>query len=192
MDIQELLARLDRHRGSFPGNLVAEVIARRQEVIPRFLEILEEIDRSPGPWLADDGRMIHIYALYLLALFRETGTYPLLVRIFSRPGEFPFELAGDVVTQDLGRILASVSGGDFSGLTALIENEQANEYVRSVAMEGMVSLVTTRQRTRDEVVAYFLQLFKKLERNPGAQWDGLAHVCADLWPQEAIDELGRA
>jgi hypothetical protein len=136
--------------------------------------------------------MIHIYALYLLALFRETGTYPLLVRIFSRPGEFPFELAGDVVTQDLGRILASVSGGDFSGLTALIENEQANEYVRSVAMEGMVSLVTTRQRTRDEVVAYFLQLFKKLERNPGAQWDGLAHVCADLWPQEAIDELGRA
>lgn len=192
MDIQELLARLDRHRGSFPGNLVAEVIARRQEVIPRFLEILEEIDRSPGPWLADDGRMIHIYALYLLALFRETGTYPLLVRIFSRPGEFPFELAGDVVTQDLGRILASVSGGDFSGLTALIENEQANEYVRSVAMEGMVSLVTTGQRTRDEVVAYFLQLFKKLERNPGAQWDGLAHVCADLWPQEAIDELGRA
>jgi len=192
MDIQELLARLDRHRGSFPGNLVAEVIARRQEVIPRFFEILEEIDRSPGPWLADDGRMIHIYALYLLALFRETGTYPLLVRIFSRPGEFPFELAGDVVTQDLGRILASVSGGDFSGLTALIENEQANEYVRSVAMEGMVSLVTTRQRTRDEVVAYFLQLFKKLERNPGAQWDGLAHVCADLWPQEAIDELGRA
>ena len=192
MDIQELLARLDRHRGSFPGNLVAEVIARRQEVIPRFLEILEEIDRSPGPWLADDGRMIHIYALYLLALFRETGTYPLLVRIFSRPGEFPFELAGDVVTQDLGRILASVSGGDVSGLTTLIENEQANEYVRSVAMEGMVSLVTTRQRTRDEVVAYFLQLFKKLERNPGAQWDGLAHVCADLWPQEAIDELGRA
>jgi len=46
------------------------------------------------------------------------------VRIFSRPGEFPFELAGDVVTEDLGRILASVSGGDASAIVALIENEQ--------------------------------------------------------------------
>ena len=42
----------------------------------------------------------------------------LLVRIFSWPGEFPFDLAGDVVTEDLRRILASVSGGDISGLTA--------------------------------------------------------------------------
>lgn len=192
MDIQELLAHLDQHQGPFPQELVAEVIARREEATPRFLEILEDIDRDPGPWLADDGRMIHIYALYLLALFRETRAYPLLVRIFSRPGEFSFELAGDVVTQDLGRILASVSGGEVSGMTALIENEHANEWVRSVAMDGMVSLVTTGQCTRDEVLAYFLQLFHKLERKPGAQWDGLAHVCADLWPQEAIEELGRA
>ncbi|HMH06035.1 MAG TPA: DUF1186 domain-containing protein, partial [Terriglobales bacterium] len=71
-------------------------------------------------------------------------------------------------------------------------NEQGNEWVRSVAMDGMVALVTSGQRTRDEVTAYFLQLFHKLERKPGALWDGLAHVCADLGPQEAIEELGRA
>jgi hypothetical protein len=192
MEIQELLARLDRHRGSFPEDLLAEVIARREEMIPQLLEILEDVDSNPEPWLADDGRMIHIYALYLLALFQEPRAYPLVVRIFSRPGEFPFELAGDVVTEDLGRILASVSGGEIRGLTALIENEQANEYVRALAMESLVSLVTTGQRTREEVVAYFLQLFQKLQRKPGAHWDGLAQVCADLWPQEAIEELGRA
>jgi len=192
MEIPELIALLDRHYGSFPEDAVAEVIARREEVVPRFLEILEDVDRNPEPWLVDHVRMIHIYAMYLLALFRETRAYPLLVRIFSRPGEFPFELAGDAVTQDLSRILASVSGGDAGGMAALIENEQANEWVRSVAMSGMVSLVTSGQRTRDEVMAYFLQLFHKLERKPGAQWDGLANVCADLWPQEAMDELGRA
>jgi hypothetical protein len=192
MEIPELIALLDRHYGSFPEDAVAEVIARREEVVPRFLEILEDVDRNPEPWLADHDRMIHIYAMYLLALFRETRAYPLLVRIFSRPGEFPFELAGDAVTQDLSRILVSVSGGDAGGMAALIENEQTNEWVRSAAMSGMVSLVTSGQRTRDEVMAYFLQLFHKLERKPGAQWDGLANVCADLWPQEAIDELGRA
>jgi Protein of unknown function (DUF1186)/SEC-C motif len=192
MDIHDLLAHLDQHWGCFPKDLVAEVVARREEVTPRFLEILEDIDKHPEPWLAEDGRMIHIYAMYGLALFREIRAYPLLVRIFSRPGEFPFELAGDVVTQDLGRILASVSGGDVSGMIALIENERGNEWVRSVAMDGMVALVTTGQRPRDQVMAYFLQLFHKLEREPGAQWDGLANACTDLWPQEAIEELGRA
>jgi hypothetical protein len=191
MNIQELLASLDRHRGSFPEHLVAEAVARRDEVIPALLETLEDIDRNPEPWLVDQKRMVHIHAFYLLALFRETRAYPLLVRIFSRPGEFAFDLAGDMVTQDLGRILASVSGGDLGGMAALIENEQANEYVRSAAMEGMVSLVVTGQQTRDEVMAYFLQLFHKLERKPGAQWDGLAYVCADLWPQEAVGELRR-
>ena len=192
MEIQELLSRLDKHRGSFPQDLVAEAVARREEVIPILLETLEAIDNDPEPWLADQRRMVHIHAMYLLALFRETRAYPLLVRIFSRPGEFPFDLAGDVVTQDLGQILASVSGGDIGGMTALIENEQANEYVRAVALDGMVSLVATGQRTRDEVTTYFLQLFQKWERNPGAHWDGLANVCADLWPQETFRELRRA
>lgn len=192
MNIQELLRQLDRYCGVFPDNLIAEAIARREEVIPLLLETLEDIDRNPAPWLEDQERMVHIYALYLLALFRETRAYPLLVRIFSRPGEFAFDLAGDVVTQDLGRILASVSGGDMSGMALLIENEQANEWVRSVAMGGLVSLVVTGQQTREEVMAYLLQLFQKLGRKPGAQWDGLAYACTDLWPQEAVTELRRA
>lgn len=150
------------------------------EATPRFLGMLEDIDQNPEPWLADLGRMIHIYALYLLALFREIDAYPLLVRIFSRPGEFAFDLAGDVVTQDLGRILASVSAGDVRGMVALLENEQANEYVRSAAMAGMRSLVDTGQRTREEGMGYFAHLFQTLERKPGAtgtDWPMCAPTC---------------
>jgi hypothetical protein len=180
MEIQELFLRLEQHRGSFPNDLIADAIARREEVTPPLLAMLEDIDQNPEPWLADQDRMIHIYALYLLALFRETRAYPLLVRIFSRPGEFAFELAGDVVTQDLSGMLASVSGGDVSGMTALMENEQANEYARSAAICGMSALVDTTQRTRDEVMSYFAQLFQKLEQKPGAHWDELANVCADI------------
>jgi hypothetical protein len=192
MEIQELIARLNRHRGSFPADLVAEAIARREETVPVLLQILEDIVQNPEPWLADESRMDHIYALYLLALFRETRAYHLVLQIFSRPGEFSFDLAGDVVTQDLGRILPSICGGDLSGMVALIENEQANEYVRAVAMDGIAALVTIGQKTREEVMAYFLQLFQRLKRTPGSQWDGLANVCADLWPQEAMKDLLRA
>jgi hypothetical protein len=192
MDIKELFEQLDHHQRSFPHDLVAEAITRQDEITLPLLEILEDVDRNPDQWAADQERMIHVFAMYLLALFRETRAYPLLVRIFSRPGEYPFDLVGDVVTQSLGDILASVSGGETGGIVALIENEQAHEYVRSGAMGAMVSLVLTGQRTRDEVMGYFLELFHKLERTPGAQWDGLANSCADLWPHEALDELNRA
>ena len=191
MEIQELFSRLDEHHGSFPKHLIAEAIIRREEVAPALLQILADIDRDPEPWLADTARRIHIYAMYLLALFRETRAYPLLVRIFSRPGRFPFDLVGDVLTQDLARILASVCGGDASGIKSLIEDEQANEYVRAVGMQAIISLVTIGRLTRDEAMAYFMQLFHKFERRPGYQWDGLANVCCDLWPGEAMEELRR-
>ena len=48
MDIEELLVRLDLHDGSFPEDLVAALIARRDEATPRFLEILADIDRNPN------------------------------------------------------------------------------------------------------------------------------------------------
>jgi hypothetical protein len=38
-------------------------------------------------------------------------------------------------------------------------------------------------------VAYFHQLFQKLERTPSQAWDGLACSCADLWPDELMDDL---
>ena len=94
--------------------------------------------------------------------------------IFSQPGEIPFDLAGDTVTQDLGRILACVSNGDISGMTSLIENEQVNPYVRSAAMDGLLTLVVCGKRAREEIVAYFHQLFQKLERTPSQAWDSLA------------------
>ena len=192
MELNELLSRLDQHKDSFPQDLVDEAIARREEIIPALLEILEDIDRNPGPWIEDQKRMVHIFAMYLLAFFRETRASPVLIRIFSRPGEFPFDLAGDVVTQSLGDILASVSDGDMAGIKALIEDQQVNEWVRSQALAVMVKLVLIGRLPRDEVMSYFLELFHKLERKHSAVWDGLANSCTDLWPHEALDELNRA
>lgn len=62
---------------------MAEIIARRVEVTPRFLRMLEDIDQNPEPWLADQERMIHIYGPYLLVLSREIDVNPLPVPIFS-------------------------------------------------------------------------------------------------------------
>jgi len=85
-----------------------------------------------------------------------------------------------------------VSAGEINGMVSLIENEQANPYVRSAAMDGLLALVAWRERTREEIVAYFRQLFQKMERTPSEAWDGLACSCSDLWPGELMDDLRNA
>jgi hypothetical protein len=192
MDVEEILAQLERTHAQLPRIALEEAAAHREEITPRLLAVLEEVAKDPAPFLGDQDRNLHIYAMYLLAQFREPRAYPLLVRIFSAPGEAPFELAGDVVTQDLASILASVSDGDPSGMMELVENERANEYVRGSALDGLVTLMAFGKRTRDDVMVYIRRLFQTLERKPSEVWNGLANVCADLCPLEVATELRHA
>jgi hypothetical protein len=192
MDLKEILSHLERNKGYFPRAAVLEAVARRIEIVPALLRILEEVSRDPERFASDGDRMIHIYAMYLLAQFRVARAYPLLVQIFSAPGELPFELVGDVVTEDLGMILASVSDGDMSGMASLVENEQANEYVRAAATDGLVTLVVCGKRSRDEVMAYFGSLFHKLERRPSMAWHGLVSACVRLCPEEVVKQIRQA
>lgn len=59
-------------------------------------------------------------------------------------------------------------------------------------MDGLLTLVACGKRAREEIVAYFHQLFQKLERTSSQAWDGLAYSRADLWPDELMDDLRSA
>jgi hypothetical protein len=192
MNVEEIFSQLQRNEGHFAKDAVLEAVAHRDEVIPSLLNVLRDVANNPEPYASDPNSMILIYAIYLLAQFRESRAYPLLVQILSLSGEMPFDLLGDTVTEGLGRILACVSDGDISGMTSLIENEQVNPYVRSAAMRGLLTLVACGKRTREEIVAYFHYLFQKLERTPSEVWDALACYCSDLWPGELMDDLRSA
>ncbi len=164
---------------------------KRSLIATRSSQVRESAARDPQSFARDPNGMIHLYAMYLLAQFRETRAYPLLVQMFSAPGELPFDLAGDTVTEGLDSILASVSDGDMTGMASLVENERANEYVRSAALKGLVTLVACGKRSRDEVVGYFKGLFCTLERTYSLIWDSLASRCTDLCAEEVREDLRR-
>ena len=191
MTIDEILGQLQHNEGHFPREAVLEAISHRDEIIPALVEVLRDVAGNPEPYLSGD-RMIHLYAMYLLAQFRVHEAYPILIQLVSLPGEMPFDLIGDTVTEGLGNILASVSRGDIVGIRSLIENEQVNEYVRSAAMKALLTLVACGERTRDEIVAYFLRLFQSWERKPNDVWGSLANAALDLWPDDQMmEELKR-
>ena len=141
MEIPEILRKTENNDGAFARAVVAEAVARRDEVIPSFLHILERVADDSDRFAPDQDHLALIHAMFLMAQFREPRASPLLVRIFSSLAESDFDLIGDLVTEKLGSILASVSNGDLSGMKALIENEQAGELVHSAAMRGLLTVV---------------------------------------------------
>jgi len=131
--------------------------------------------------------------MFLLAQFRETRAYPLVVRFASLPGKLLDSLCGDFITGDLGNVLASVCGGDLQGIYSLIENEATDEWVRGAALGGLVTLVAAGQKSRDVIVSYFAGLFRgKLVRRWSHVWDALVSYSSDLYAEELLDDIKQA
>ncbi|MCP5115847.1 MAG: DUF1186 domain-containing protein, partial [bacterium] len=116
MEISEIVAQLEARDGHHPREALIEAIARRDEMVPVLLELLESVVEDIEYYADDPDNLALTFALLLLAQWRETRAYPLVVCIFSAPGELPFDLIGDSVTENLGQILASVCGGDLDGI----------------------------------------------------------------------------
>src|ERR1022692_4866571 len=193
METAEILQQFETSTGTFARAAVEAAAGRREEITPSLLRILEDtVDRAAQ--LEGEGHYIaHLYAMYLLAQFRETRAYPLVVRLASLPGELLDSLCGDFITEGLGRVLASVCGGELEGIQSLIENEGVNEWARGAALSSLVTLVAAGQKSRDEIVDYFARLFRgQLLRRPSQAWDSLVSCSSDLYPEELLDDIERA
>jgi hypothetical protein len=193
MEIVEILHQLERFKGKFPRAAVEAAVARREEIVPELLRILDDTVNRAAELAAEGDYQAHLYALFLLAQFRETRAYPLLVRFASLPGELLDSLCGDFITEDLGRILASVCGGELAGIQSLIENESTDEWVRGAALSSLVTLVAAGQKNRDEIMSYFASLYRdRLERKWSHVWDALVSYSSDLYPAELLSDIERA
>jgi Protein of unknown function (DUF1186) len=101
------------------------------------------------------------------------------------------DATGDIVTENLNRILVSVCQGDLSLIKQLIEDSKHNEFVRSAALKSLVVLYNRDQLTREELIAYFQTLINdKLEQEEDPSfWGALANCCYDIYPEELYGAL---
>jgi hypothetical protein len=195
MEIDEIIEQLEWFNGKFEQEAVEAAIARRDEIIPELLLVLEEIadPEIAADLNADGDYMAHLYAMFLLAQFRETRAYPLMVRIALLPRDLLESLFGDCITEDFGRVLASVCDGNLEGIQSIIENPAADEWVRGAALGALVSLVAAGVKTREEILNYFAELFHgKLTDKNDVAWSELVCFATDLYAPELLDEIERA
>ena len=193
MEITEILQAFERHPEKFARAAVEAAVRRREEITPGLLRMLEDSVQRAAELDAKGGYMGHLYAMFLLAQFRETRAYPLVLRFAALPGNLLDSLCGDFLTDDLGPVLASVCGGDLEGIQSLIENPDIYEWARCAALSGLLVLVGAGQKSRDEIIAYFASLYRgKLKREYSTVWGSLVSCSCDLHATELFDDIETA
>ena len=127
MEVTDILAKLAAHTGSFPRKAINAAVEKREEITPELLRILGEaysweLDYDENEKESLNKSFLCQYALFLLAQFRETRAYTLVIRLAHLPERKLDDLISDTITEYLDRILASVCGGDTSLIEDLIED----------------------------------------------------------------------
>jgi hypothetical protein len=193
MTVAQIIDQLTHYTGRFPKAAVEAAIAQREAVTPYLLKALDEVANAPEDYAKRTDYMLHTYALYLLAQFRDKRAYPLAIKMVMAPGDLPDDLLGDTLTQGLQNILGSIYDGDLAALKALVEGEHMNEWVRGSALDTFLVLVNSGQMARDEASRYFRSLLEGgLKREHSQAWNELACVIGDLPAPELLDLLRQA
>lgn len=194
MTVAETLDQLSYgYHGRFPRKAFLAAVEQREAITPGLLSILEHAIANPEEVAQDRDYMGPLCAMYLLAEFREPRAYPLLIRFFRLDHDLVDAVVGDLITEALDRILASVCAGDIGPMQAMVEDATLNEFTRSAALSGLAVLVVQDVIPRDEVVAYFRELWQgRLEREHSFVWSQLACLSADLGAAELLPEIERA
>jgi Protein of unknown function (DUF1186) len=190
VELTEIITELENYTGTFPRLALERAIAEQEAITPILLATLEEWKSKLEELSERPNYFLHIYAMYLLAQFRESQAYQPIVEFFSVPGEISMDVTGDLVTEDLGRIIASVCDGNIESIQQLIENRQANEYVRSSALSSLIILVVQGTIDREVIIKYFEELFStRLEREYSSIWTNLVMESAVLAPLELKQQI---
>ena len=188
----DVLAVLSSYPTVPPRAALESADGHRAVLVEPLLRVIDAALDDPSGASEADASLCS-YALYLLAKWREPRAYPYLIRWLSLPGEGPFDLAGDIVTQDGARMLAAVCDGDLDPIKGLVLDRRASEYGRSAGVTALARLAAWAEVPRASVVTWFGWLAEKgLEREPSQVWNSLAVDCADLEALELFPALRRA
>ncbi|GDY21111.1 hypothetical protein LBMAG56_24570 [Verrucomicrobiota bacterium] len=193
MTTAEILHQLEKvpDRASFAPYETALLAAteQREAITPELIAALDRVSDNPAHYLKHHDECQHLFAIYLLAQFREPRARDAIIRLFSLPEDQAMDLTGDMVTEHGAAILASVCGGQPDPLLQLALDESVNEFVRAQAIDALLVQHLWDERPRDAVIADLRRLFSLMPK-PGNSylWAALVGAVVDFSAVELVTE----
>jgi hypothetical protein len=179
--------------GIYKKELVDTAIELKEEITPYLIDLLNKVLADPVGYLENDDYYDHIYAVMLLGHFKEERAHKVIVDLFSLPDNIPDRLFGDITTSDLPIILLNTCGGSIDLIKTLALNKEADDYCRLSALHAMAYAAVEDVTPREDVLAFYGQLFTGNEADPDSDfWGLLANLVCDLYPEELMDTINKA
>ncbi len=181
---QKMMDEFNKAEGYFPHKAVDQALQQEKEaIIPYLLALLEDVAENYSK--IDFFRMDYIFALFLLAKFKEPQTFPIIIKFAMLPDEWSKQLLGDCIKENLPQLILSTYNGHLSPIKAIIENIYIDTFVREAALRSLLGLVAASIVSRDEVVSYLEKLFQSsLTKNNSLFTAMLIDTSNSLWPEE--------
>lgn len=178
--VDEVLAHLSYCEvGVKPDLPLATVIARPDEFKDRFLAVvaMSPTDVEAAIEGTPDERhawFLHLFALFLLALWEEPRAFRPLLAFLATDSEAALALLDDTVTEDLHTILARTwDGGDLGAVKAIVEDSGANPFVRSACLRTLLALERMGKLPRIEMIAYAADILERLRSDANREFADL-------------------
>jgi hypothetical protein len=154
---------------------------------------LEHIIADPAKYAGDANYSGHIFAVILLAYFKEQQAHQPIVDVFSLPEEYVSPLFEDTITEDLPILLYQTCGGSIEQIKGLVLNREAYEFCRSSALRALNYAVVGGLVSREEILDFYSTLFKGDEAATDDEfWSFVAYTVYELYPEELMDVIKKA
>jgi hypothetical protein len=169
-----IIERLGSGEG-MPIEAIRAATADRAAVTPVLLEAIERC--TPNGEIEENGLFI---AFHLLGQWREKSACRPLARFLRR--REAYGILGDGVSETAHRVMANVFDGDPGPIYDIINDPEADEFVRRGMFGALVILVLHGELDRSEVARFLQSSFTDLQpQGPCVVWNG--------W-QGAVSALG--
>ncbi len=165
--------------GVDPAIPLLALLSRREELAETLLaelsltadELEARVEAEPDERHA---YFLQTIALYALAEWQEPRAFDRLVHYLGEDSEAAAEQLGDIVTEDLHTILGrTYGGGDLGALKAIIENVDAEPFVRHACLLSLHVMMLLGKLPRADVVAYYAHVAETLKGPDNEHWADL-------------------
>ena len=153
---------------------------RREELIPLFLACTERLSKASLDTLDEADASAFLFIYFLLGEWRDPRAYRPLITLLKQKPEMLDHLLGDAVTEGTARVIAGVCDGDLQPIIGVIEDPDADEFIRAEMINALALIARFYPQARQAVVAYLEGFFASEFEKTEFLWASWAFAVADL------------
>lgn len=189
-----LRPQLEHLATPLPLAALALADTHRDEIAPYLIAELTGLATDLGPVRQDD-YVLHLYAMLLLARWRDTRAYRPLVALGHLDENSVDTVFGQLVHDSYGRALASTCDGDLTPLIALAEDPAASQWGRGAALEALAVAAIEGRAARAPVIDFLADFGTReaqaLQDDPesGADFQLIDQIVSHLADLGAAEQL---